>query len=99
MMMVNEAIKTDELARRHARRELVNRSKSIDAWSVEMDGLTFWNGSKFIPYGIDTVAEIDSSLAGGPAGAYLLHSITLSRNVAQGDTASLKLLKRGIWQL
>ncbi len=99
VLLLNEGLKNDALAARFAKRELTNRSKSIDCWDVEVDGLSFWNGNELIPYGTDTVATIETSLAGGPAGAYLVTSVTKTRNPDNGDTTRLQLLKKGLWVL
>jgi prophage tail gpP-like protein len=99
VLLLNEGLKNDALAERFARREMTNRSKAIDTWDVEVDGLSFWNGSELVPYGIDTVATIETSLAGGPAGAYLVTSVAKTRNADNGDSTRLQLLKKGLWVL
>lgn len=99
VLLVNEGVKTDELAERHASRELTNRSKQVDTWDMEVDGLSYWDGSVNIPFGPDTIAEVTSELAGGPNGAYLVTKVTKSRNTQTGDTTRLTLLKRGLWVL
>ena len=99
MLLLNEGLKNDALATRFAKRELTNRSKAIDAWDVEVDGLSHWNGTELIPYGVDTVATIETSLAGGPAGSYLVTSVTKTRNADNGDTSRIQLLKKGLWVL
>ncbi len=99
VLLLNEGVKTDALATRFAKRELTNRSKALDSWDIEVDGLSFWNGSESIPYGIDCVASIETSLVGGPAGAYLVTSVTKTRNADNGDMTRLQLLKKGLWVL
>lgn len=99
VLIVNEGIKNDKLAESHAKRELTNRSKSIDAWELEVDGLSHWDGHRLIPYGPDTVASIETSLVGGPAGNYLVTRTIKTRNAAAGDTTRISLLKKGLWSL
>lgn len=99
VLIVNEGVKTDALAQRQANREMTNRSMRLDAWTIRVDGLSYWDGSNRIPYGIDTVAEVNSTVAGGPNGAYLVHRVAMSRNAGEGDTTELSLIKRGIWRL
>lgn len=99
VLIINEGLKTDALAQRQAESEMTNRSKRLDTWTIKVDGLSYWDGSQRIPYGVDTVCEIHSTVAGGPNGAYLVHRVMLSRNVNDGDTAELTVLKRGIWRL
>lgn len=94
-----EAVKTQELADRAARRELSARSKSKDAFDVEVDGLTHWTGQDRVPYGVDTVASVETDSAGGRVGAYYLHRVQLRRDAGKGDVANLSLLKKGVWRL
>lgn len=99
VLIVNEGVKTDKLATAHAKRELTNRSKSIDAWEIEVDGLSYWDGHNSTQYGPDTVATIETSLVGGPAGAYLVVRTMKTRNANNGDTTRVSLLKKGLWSL
>lgn len=99
VLIVNEGVKTDALAQRQATREMTNRSMRLDSWTIKVDGLSYWDGSNRVSYGVDTVAEVHSTVAGGPNGAYLVHSVVMSRNASEGDTTELTLIKRGIWRL
>jgi len=99
VLIVNEGVKTDALAQRHANRELTNRSMRFDTWTIKVDGLSYWDGGNRIPFGVDTVCDVQSAVAGGPQGAYLIHRTSMSRNASEGDTTELTLLKRGIWSL
>lgn len=99
VLIVNEGVKTDALAQRQARREMTNRTKRLDTWTIKVDGLSYWDGTQRIPFGIDTVCDIQSTVAGGPNGAYLVHRVELDRNPRDGDTAELTVLKRGLWRL
>jgi hypothetical protein len=97
--IVAEGIRTIDLAVRAANRELSARSKRKDGFSIELDGLSWWDGHNQIAFGPDTVALVNTDVAGGNAGAYYVHAVTLSRSAASGDTAQLDLVKRGIWKL
>lgn len=99
VLIVNEGLKNDKLAQRQAEREMTNRSKRLDTWTVNVDGLSYFDGMERYQYSIDTTAEVISSVAGGPNGAYLVTRVQLNRNVNEGDTAELTLLKRGLWRL
>lgn len=99
VLIVNEGVKADALAQREAEREMTNRSKRLDTWTIKVDGFSYWTGSESIPYGVDTVADIASTVAGGPNGAYLIHRVQCDRNPRDGDTCELTLLRRGIWRL
>jgi hypothetical protein len=99
VLLINEGVKTDVLAEHFARRELTNRNKGIESWEVETDGLSYYDGNFNIEYGVDTCAEVETSLAGGPAGAYLVIRTIKTRNSTQGDTSRVSLLKKGLWTL
>lgn len=94
-----EGIRTNELAVRAANRELANRSRRKDGFNIDVDGFSFWNGQESINYAPDTVAQINTDVAGGDGGAYYIHATTLTRDAAAGDACSLECVKRGIWTL
>lgn len=99
VVLVNEQCKQDDLAQRMAYRMLTDRSKRFDAWVVNVDGLSYWNGSSRLIYGIDTVADVQSDVAGGPAGAYLVHRVVKRVDAAGAQGTELSLLHRGLWAL
>lgn len=99
IVIMAEGIKTQAIADRAIAREMSARSKRKDAWDIEFDGLSYWNGRENIPIGIDTVANIISNIAGGPLGAYYLHNVTHRRDAANGDTTNISLVQRGVWKL
>jgi len=94
-----EGIKTSGLADRAIARELSARSKSKDSFDIESDGLNWWSGTASIPWGIDTVAEIRSDVAGGSCGAYYIHRVISRRSASEGDVTNITLVKKGIWKL
>lgn len=93
-----EGIRTNELASRAASRELSARSKRKDGFSIAVDGFSFWDGQDQTLYAPDTVAMINTDVAGGNAGAYYIHAVTLTRDI-DGDMSQLDMVKRGIWRL
>lgn len=97
--IVAEGIRTQELALRSAQREMSARSKRKDGFEIEVDGFSYWDGFNSIIYAIDTVAQINTDVAGGNAGAYYLHAVTMQQSVDKGDVTQLQLVKRGIWRL
>ncbi len=94
-----EGVKKQAEALKAANRELASRSKSKDSFSIDLDGFSFWNGQETSLYAPDTVALINTDVAGGDSGAYFIHATTFTRNASDGDTTQLDLLRRGIWQL
>ena len=97
--IIAEGVRTIDLAVRAANRELAARSKRKDGFGISVDGLSWWDGQSSVIYGPDTVAMINTDVAGGNAGAYYIHAVTLMRNASAGDTAQLDMVKRGIWKL
>ncbi len=94
-----EGIRTNELAARAAARELSSRSKRKDGFSIDVDGFSFWDGQSLTMYAPDTVAQINTDVAGGNAGPYYVHATTLTRDASAADNCSLEMVKRGIWTL
>jgi hypothetical protein len=99
VLIVNEGIKNDSLAQRQAAREMTNRSLRFDTWTVVVDGLSYWDGARQIQYGVDTVCEVFSTVAGGPTGAYLIFRVQQNLSPSEGATTELTMIKRGIWKL
>jgi prophage tail gpP-like protein len=97
--IVAEGIRTQELALRSALRELSARSKRKDGFEIEVDGFSYWDGHKPTLYAVDTVAQVNTDVAGGNAGAYYVHAVTMQRSADRGDVTQLELVKRGIWRL
>lgn len=99
VFIVDQQIQNRDQAFARAMRELVQRSKKIDAWETGIDGWSFWDGRSATPYGVDTVADVACDVAGGSAGAYLVHRTTLRRDPDNGDVAQLTLTRKGLWRL
>jgi len=92
-----EGIRTKDLADRAAAREMANRSRRSDLWEVEVDGLTYWDGHKAIPWAMDTVVDIDSDVVGGPQGKYYCYRCSIRRDPSAGDLANLSLSRPESW--
>lgn len=99
VIIVQESIQTNALAFRAANRELTNRRKKKEVWDLTTDGLSYWNGNTLIPYAVDTVGDIVTSAAGGPAGPHLVIRVESNRDANNGDTTRLLCLKKGLWVL
>jgi hypothetical protein len=52
-----------------------------------------------IQYAPDTVAKVNSDVAGGASDPYYVHSVTLTRTAQEGDVSQLNMVKRGLWKL
>jgi prophage tail gpP-like protein len=99
VLILNSSTRTDALANRQAAREMTARSMNFDTWTITVDGLSYWDGSRTVNYAIDTVADVFSTAVGGPLGSYLVQRVQMSRNPTDGDKTELTLLKKGIWRL
>jgi prophage tail gpP-like protein len=98
-VVIDESIKNEAQAEARARREMSLRSLMKDAWRLEADGLSFWDGSERIAYGIDTVADVHIDVEGGAAGAYLVYRCTLRGDADNGHTTELLTTAKGNWRL
>lgn len=94
-----EGIKKQGIADRAAHRELAARSKNKDSFICQIDGLSWWDGDQNIPFGYDTVADVQADTAGGLLGSYYVHRVSMSRSAADGDLTNITVLKAGIWNL
>ena len=100
VFVVDDAVKTQSQADSRARREMLARSRQTDAWTMDVPDLAYWDGSKLIPWGIDTLADVDVEVAGASArGAYLVHKTTMKGSASEGYSTSLEMVARGIWVL
>lgn len=98
-MVIDEAITTQIQAEARARRELMKRRLMSDSWVLETDGLSYWTGSERVPYGVDTVANVQVDVAGGANGAYLIYQNKWSGSADRDHTTTLTACGRGIWAL
>lgn len=100
VLIIDEGIKTQGQAESRAAREMSVRSRQRDAWRIELDGASYWDGEKSIPWGIDAVADVQCALASGPAsGAYLITRCAIRGDADAGYTTTLDLVAKGIWRL
>jgi|GEM_PF-2142565 len=99
VFILDQSVQNRDQAVARSLRELTNRSKKVDAWDVTVDGWSYWNGTEQVPYGLDTVADVDIDVGGGARGAYLVHRVELRVDPDNGQTTKLTLLKRGLWKL
>jgi prophage tail gpP-like protein len=99
VVIMDESLRTPELAQARARREMLRRSLAKDSWTIETDGLSYWSGSQAIPYSNDTIADIQIDVAGAAQGPYLLYQTTMQGNAATGHTTRFVCAGKGIWSL
>ncbi len=99
VIIVQNNIASQVFADRQAKREVTNRSKRREVWDLRTDGLSHWFNGQQIPYSIDTVCDIQTSAAGGAAGAQLIIRTECTRTANEGDQTRILALKKGLWAL
>jgi prophage tail gpP-like protein len=99
VIIIQNNIQNQALADRQVLREMTNRNKKREVFDLRTDGLSWWNGNQSIPFGIDTVCDITTTAAGGPAGAHLIIRTECTRTANEGDQTRLLALKKGLWVL
>jgi hypothetical protein len=96
--ILDSGVTSIAFAERRVRQETTARMMNFDAWTIEAEGFSYRSGGAPVVYGLDTVASVETSLIGGPAGAYLVRAVRKVRDVG-GDKTELQLVKRGVWRL
>jgi prophage tail gpP-like protein len=98
-VVIDESLRTPELAAARARREMLRRSLQKDSWSIETDGLSYWTGTQRLAYGVDTVADVQIDVAGAAQGPYLIYQCTQSGNAESAHTTQFACVGKGVWVL
>jgi len=98
VVVMAEGIRSVDNAKRAAAREMSARRKNMDAWEIEVDGLSWWDGDHGVNWATDTFVEIESDLIGRPTGLYYIHKVVHRRDV-NGDKTNLGVVRKGLWVL
>lgn len=98
-VIVDEAVRTKQLADARARREYSTRSRGLERLTVTVDGLSYRDGSDLLPWSPDTVVDVVIEQLGGALGAYYVEGVQMTRNASAGDESVLSLVQRGAWVL
>lgn len=100
VFFVDPHITTREQAEARARKEIVNRIRRLDSWEIRVPGWAIpVDANTSVPYGIDTVADVDIEDVGGSTGAYLVHRVHLVENTRDAQYTELTCCKKGLWRL
>lgn len=91
--------KTQEHAESIALRELSARVRRKQAWEITVDGWSYWDGRRQIPYANNTTADVDIDRAQRLKGRYLVVKVELTYSEGAGRIARLTLVAPGIWVL
>jgi prophage tail gpP-like protein len=98
-VIVDEAVRTKQLAERRARREFSLRSRGLERITVSVDGLSYREGSELLPWSPDTVVDVIIEQLGGALGAYYVEAVTMNRTASDADSTTLSLVRQGTWVL
>jgi hypothetical protein len=98
VILAVEGAKDQARADAQAKRELAARSRRKAAWSIDVDGWSYWDGTRATPYAIDTTADVDVETHEGTElrGVFLVTSVRKSLDAEDGARATLTLLAKGL---
>lgn len=99
VIVIDEGLKTREIARRRANYEFAQRNRGLERLVIEVDGLSYREGSALIPWSPDCVVDVVSAAHGGALGAYYIETVEMERAVRTGDHSTLMCVRQGVWDL
>jgi prophage tail gpP-like protein len=99
VILADQATKSLQQAEQKARRELSSRIRRYDAWEFTVDGWSYFDGTKQIPWATNTTTDVDVETLGGVQGRYLIHAVSCSLSTAASATTRLTLSGPGVWIL
>lgn len=99
VLLVDEGIKTQELAERRARREVAMRTRGLDGFTVSVDGFSHDPAGRRGLYAPDTVAEVVFETSGRAFGSYYVEATQMAQSPGGGQTTQLTLVQPGVWRL
>lgn len=93
-----EGARTVDRAGAQAKREMHARSRRKAAWDFRVDDWTFWDGSRAIPWAVNTTIDVDVQMHEGSAlrGVFLVTGVRKALDVDTGPITSLTLLAQGL---
>lgn len=92
-------IKSNAQAEAMARRELAARVRGMGSLEATFDYLSYPDEDGPTNFALNTVADVVSDAIGIASGAYLISGIQLDRSPGNGDSATIRMVKRGLWVL
>jgi prophage tail gpP-like protein len=97
MVIVDDGVRTAELARRTANREFSERARRSDVIAVETD--RYADADDGAVYAIDTCCEAYVETLGGAAGKYYIEEVTYQLSVDAARRCAISASKAGSWVL
>lgn len=98
-VVIDQQLKNKAIADRRVRREMAQRTRSLDGLTVTVDGLShpIGSGSDRAPFSPDTTVDVDAERFGGPIGSYYVESTAMSDGASQAQRTQLNLVAKGVW--
>lgn len=97
--VIDESVTTQALAQARAKREMAMRSLQRDSWDITTPSWCHYYSNRWIPYAIDTVADLNVDVCGGTYGAYYIWRATYSGSPQDSHTARLTMAAKGVWAI
>lgn len=97
--ILDEAMTSQELALRRAKRELALKNRGLEKLTVTVDGLAYRDGTDPVPWAPDTTTDVIADMLGGALGVYYVEDVMMVRNASDGDKTRLTVCPRGVWVL
>lgn len=94
-----EAVRGQGQADRAARRERAARSRRLDAFDLSIDGWSYWDGKRQIPFGVNTTADVLVDTVGGPQGRYYVQRVVCTLDTAGAQKTNLSVVAPGVWEI
>ncbi|MFZ5896808.1 MAG: hypothetical protein ACOY0T_37475 [Myxococcota bacterium] len=98
-LIVEDGIKTKELAERTAARAFSERTRKLDTFVIAADGLSYRERGGSVQYAADACCGIVADTIGGAVGKYYIEQVLLRRTPEAGDVTQLQTVKAGTWRL
>ena len=92
-------LKSNEAAEDAAKRELASRIRGLGSLEAKFDYLSFPDIEGPVNFSVNSVVDVVSDAIGIASGAYLITAFDLSRSPSDGDSATIKMVKRGLWRI
>lgn len=99
VVIIDEALRTKQIAGARANREFALRNRSLDRLTVTVDGLSYREGSELLPWSPETTVDVLIEPLGGALGSYYVEEVEMTRNASTSDTTRLTLVRQGVWVL
>lgn len=101
VVIIDRQLKSRAIADARVRREMAQRSRSLDSLEVMVDGLSHpvGSGSDTAPYAPDTVFGVECERLGGKIGAFHAEATILRESAGQAHSSTIRLVPKGTWVL